>query len=158
MQIAAATIVTLNFTLTDEEGNVLDQSIDGSFTYLHGAGRIIRGLEAALAGRRAGDNVDVVVPPAEAFGERIADLTEIAPRRLFKGLAVKPGMQFQARDKSGKMVLLTVVRVAGDDIHVDANHPLAGQTLYFNVDILAVRAATPAELGARRPAGEAEPQ
>lgn len=146
MLIGPQTVVTLNFTLTDEEGNILDQSIDGTFTYLHGAHRIIPGLEAALTGREAGENVDLVVQPADAFGDRIPDFTEIAPRRLFKGLAVKVGMQFQARGKDGKVAMLRVVRIDGDDIHVDANHPLAGVTLYFNVDILTVRAATAEEL------------
>lgn len=149
MQIAAGTVVTLHFTLTDDEGNILDQSIDGSFHYLHGARRILPALEHALTGKEAGDNVEVVVPPEAAFGFRDENLTEIAPRRLFKGGEVKPGMEFRARGKDGTVVPLKVVRVEGDDIHVDANHPLAGLTLYFNVDVLGVRPATAEELKLR---------
>lgn len=142
MQVSAGTVVNLRFTLTDDEGNILDQSIDGSFSYLHGARRILPALETALAGKEAGDNVEVVLPPEAGFGHRDPNLTEIAPRRLFKGGLVKPGMEFRAQGKDGRMVPLKVVRVEGDDIHVDANHPLAGITLYFNVDVVGVRAAT----------------
>lgn len=142
MQISAGTVVNLRFTLTDDEGNILDQSIDGSFSYLHGARRILPGLEAALTGKESGDNVEVVLPPEAAFGRRDPNLTEIAPRHLFKGAPVKAGMEFRAVGKDGRAVPLKVVRVEGDDIHVDANHPLAGLTLYFNVDVTGVRAAT----------------
>ncbi len=147
MEVALNTVVTLNFRLTDVDGNILDQSQDGTFQYLHGHGRILPGLERALEGKRAGDNVDVELPPNQGFGERDENLTEIAPRKIFKDLDVKPGMKFQARDKSGRFVPLHVVRVDGDDIHVDANHPLAGMTLYFSIDVLDVREPTEAELG-----------
>jgi FKBP-type peptidyl-prolyl cis-trans isomerase SlyD len=152
MEIAAQTVVNLSFILTDEEGNIFDQSIDGSFVYVHGHGRILPGLERALVGKKAGDSVEVTLSPSEAFGERHPDLTEIAHRSLFKGLAVKPGMEFQARDKQGRTVPLRVVRVDGDDIHVDANHPLAGITLYFSLDVLKVRAATDEESRTGMPA------
>lgn len=145
MEISFQSVVTLTFILTDVEGNVLDQSVDSTFTYIHGMGRILPGLEKALEGKQAGDNVEVELPPHEAFGERIPDFTEIAPRRLFKGTHLEPGMTFQARDKQNRMMPLRIVRIEGDDVHVDANHPMAGLTLYFNVDIVDVREATAEE-------------
>lgn len=151
MEIAPDTVVNLRFTMTDDEGNILDQSIDGSFYYVHGAGKLMPVLEQALAGKAAGDTVELTVPPIAAFGERDENLTEIAPLRLFKGALLKPGMTFQARDQQGRVMPLKIVRIEGEDVHVDANHPLAGLTLYFTLDVIAVRAATQDELRAGRP-------
>ena len=152
MHIAPNTVVTLNFTLTDDEGNILDQSQDNAFTYVHGHGRILPALEQGLLGKQAGDSVEIVLPPTAGFGERIPELTELAPKHLFRGAPVKAGMEFLARGKDGKSLPLRVVRVEGDEIHVDANHPLAGMTLFFSVDILDVRDATEAEQLAGKPA------
>jgi FKBP-type peptidyl-prolyl cis-trans isomerase SlyD len=146
LQITAGRVVVMFFTLTDEDGNILDQSLDGSFSYLHGAQRILPALERALEGKEEGDNLNLEFPPADGFGEYVPDLTEIAPRALFKGADVQPGMEFKAKDRNGRILPLKIVRVEGDDIHVDANHPNAGKTLFFDVQILIVRHATPEEL------------
>jgi FKBP-type peptidyl-prolyl cis-trans isomerase SlyD len=142
MEITNNRVVTLNFTLTDDEGTILDQSQDDTFTFVQGRGQILPALEMALAGKAPGDHVEVTLPPEAGFGEIVPDFTEVAPRKLFKDIKLKPGMTFQLRGKDGKMLPIRIVRIDGDDVHIDANHPLAGLTLYFALDVVDVRDST----------------
>jgi FKBP-type peptidyl-prolyl cis-trans isomerase SlyD len=147
MQIAADTVVSFDYTLTDDAGQTLDTSRGRSpLVYLHGRGQIVPGLEGALQGRAAGDAFDVVVPPEEGYGVHDPTLVQSATRTQFPaGVALAPGMQFEAQGPQGSIVM-TVVRLDGDDVMLDGNHPLAGQTLHFAIAVVDVRAATAEEL------------
>ena len=147
MQIAENAVVTIDYTLKDDEGNVIDSSSDGKFAYLHGAYNIIPGLEKALAGKSAGDELSVSVSPAEGYGERNDAMVQAVPREMFEeGTTPEVGMQFHAESPEGETIVVTVVGVADDTITVDGKHPLAGVNLNFDVKIVDVRPATEEEI------------
>ena len=147
MTIAENKVVTLHYTLTDDEGTIIDKSDDGSFLYLHGASNIIPGLENALTGKAAGDELQVKVAPADAYGERNDAAKEEVPREMFPAdTEIQPGMQFHAEGPEGQMITVTVAEVSDDTVTVDGNHPLAGVTLNFDVKIVDVRDASAEEL------------
>ncbi len=147
MQIEAQKVVTLNYTLTDNEGKVLDQSDDGTFAYLHGASNIIPGLENALVGKTKGEAMDVAVEPADGYGESDPAKTQTVPRSMFpEDAEIEAGMQFHAEGPNGETLVVNVARVEEDSIVVDGNHPLAGVALNFAVEIIDVREATAEEL------------
>jgi FKBP-type peptidyl-prolyl cis-trans isomerase SlyD len=147
VQIGKNRVVTLNYTLRDEQGAVIDSSSGRTpLSYLHGKGNIIPGLEEALAGRAAGDKLDVTVAPERAYGPRDERLVQIVPRARFgdaPGLA--PGMQVRTNGPQGQRTV-TVVRIDRDFVTVDGNHPLAGRTLRFSVEVAEVRKATHEEV------------
>ncbi len=141
-------VVTINYKLTDDAGNLLDSS-EGSepLAYLHGSGNIIPGLEKALTGKVEGDSLQVSVEPAEGYGEVIPELVQRVGRAAFQGVeSVEPGMMFEAQAPDGSVQRIVVKEVEGDEVLIDANHPLAGVTLHFDVDIVGVREATEEEL------------
>ena len=147
MQIEAQKVVTLNYTLTDNEGNLIDESKDGSFAYLHGASNIIPGLENALVGKTAGEALSVAVEPAEGYGDRDPEKTQSVPRNMFpEDTDIDVGMQFHAQGPNGETMVVTVAAVEDDSITVDGNHPLAGVALNFAVEIMDVREASAEEL------------
>ncbi len=143
MAIEKDKVVSIDYTLTGENGQVLDSSQGREpLAYLHGAGNIIPGLESALEGRNEGDQLNVQVPPDQAYGPRDERMVQPVPRTAFQGVAdIQPGMQFQANTNAGPR-LITVVDVATDQVTIDANHPLAGATLNFDVTVRNVRDAT----------------
>jgi FKBP-type peptidyl-prolyl cis-trans isomerase SlyD len=140
-------VVRLDYTLRDEQGTVLDSSSGrGSLSYLHGKGNIIPGLEQALAGKSAGDKLDVTVPPEQGYGKRDERLVQIVARTKFGEIAnLAPGMQVRASGTQGAR-MVTVVRVDRDFVTVDGNHPLAGRTLHFSLAVAEVRKATHEEI------------
>ena len=145
MQIAQHTVATLSYTLKNAQGEVLDQA-DAShpFVYLHGANNIIPGLENALSGKQANDSLDVVIPPEQAYGVRDDRLTQQVPRSMFAGVddsQLVPGARFHAQTNAGTETII-ISAVEGDNVTIDANHPLAGETLHFSVTVLEVRPAT----------------
>lgn len=147
MKIAARTVALIDYTLTDAEGTVIDSS-EGQepLAYLHGAGNIIPGLEKALEGKEAGDVLKVTVPAAEAYGERDDQALEVIQRNQVQmDEEIQVGMQLHAHGPHGAQIL-TVVEVDGDEITLDANHPLAGMDLTFDVKVVVVRDATVEEL------------
>jgi len=147
MQIAEHKVVTLNYTLKDDNGNLIDESSDGSFIYLHGANNIIPGLENALTGKSAGDELSVAVPPEQAYGVRDESRVEAVPRNMFPAdIEIQPGMEFHAQGPQGQVITIVVVSVDGDTVNVDGNHPLAGVSLNFDVKIIDVREATQEEI------------
>ena len=147
MQISQNSVATLNYTLTDDQGNKLDESHDNSFAYLHGANNIIPGLEKELEGKTAGDALKVTVSPEEGYGERNDAMTQTVSKDMFDGDdEIQPGMQFHAAAPDGQTIVVTVTEIDGDDITIDGNHPLAGVTLTFDVTIVEVRDATEEEL------------
>ncbi|GHE20048.1 FKBP-type peptidyl-prolyl cis-trans isomerase [Halomonas urumqiensis] len=147
MQIAQNSVVAFHYTLTNDAGEVLDSSEGREpLTYLHGAGNIIPGLEKELEGRAAGDKLTATVEPAEGYGEKQDQLVQEVPRDAFQGVeGIEPGMQFQAQTQGGPL-MVTVTQVEGDTVTVDGNHPLAGQTLNFAVEIDSVREASEEEV------------
>src|SRR5215216_5409959 len=147
MHVAKDKVVTIDYTLTGAGGDVLDSSQGGEpLTYLHGAGAMIPGLERALEGRNAGDTLKATVSPDQGYGEKDPSLVQPVPRERFPGLPdIRPGMQFTAQGRNGSRVV-TVVAVDDQNVTVDANHPLAGQTLNFDVKVIDVRNATSEEL------------
>lgn len=147
MKIDKGSVVSIGYVLKNDLGEVLDASEEGNpFSYLHGHGNIIRGLEAGLVGKQVGDEVDVRVEPADGYGEVIEQLRQEVPRDRFQGVdSLEVGMQFQASTDRGP-VLVRIVEVTDDIVTVDGNHPLAGQHLNFSVKVLAVRQASPTEL------------
>jgi FKBP-type peptidyl-prolyl cis-trans isomerase SlyD len=147
MNISKDKVVSIDYTLTGTDGQVLDTSQGREpLNYLHGAGNIIPGLESALEGKNQGDQVNVSIPPDQAYGQRDEKMVQAVPRTSFQGVAdIKPGMQFQANTNAGPRVI-TVVGVEGDNVTIDANHPLAGATLNFDVKIVGVRDASAEEL------------
>jgi FKBP-type peptidyl-prolyl cis-trans isomerase SlyD len=147
VEIAADRVVTIHYTLKDDGGAVLDSSAGGEpLAYIQGHGNLVAGLEKALEGKADGSTLSVVVSPAEGYGEHDAGLIQRVPKRALQGSGeIKKGMQFQARTDDG-MRLFTVTAVVGDMITLDGNHPLADQTLHFDVQVVGVREATTEEL------------
>jgi FKBP-type peptidyl-prolyl cis-trans isomerase SlyD len=147
MSITVNKVVTLDYTLTDDEGTVVDKSEGGNFLYLHGASNIIPGLEQALEGKAAGDELTVAVEPKDGYGERNDEMTQVVPREMFDSeTEIQPGMQFHAQSPDGQMLVVTVVDVNDEKVTVDGNHPLAGVNLNFDVKVVDVRDATQEEL------------
>lgn len=147
MQAGDNTVVLIHYTLTSDTGETLDTSAGREpLGYLHGFGNIIPGLENALTGKQAGDKLKVSIKPEEAYGVRDDALVQVVPRSAFGGAQdLEVGMQFQAQTPQGVRVV-TIVEVEGDDITLDGNHPLAGETLHFDVEVTEVRAASQEEL------------
>lgn len=146
MKIANDKIVNIDYTLTSPDGTVLDSSEGTPLPYLHGKGNIIDGLEKALEGKTAGDHVDVVIAPADGYGERQEDMVQKIERSRFEGVEnIEPGMQFQAESPEGIQMIM-VVAADEEIVTVDGNHPLAGVELHFSVDIREVRDASAEEL------------
>lgn len=147
MVIADQKVVSIHYKLTNDDGTVLQESAaDEPLSYLHGSGNIIPGLESALSGKTTGDKLSVSVEPEQGYGARNDALVQELPRKLFEGIdVIQEGMQFQAQSDQGAQVI-TVTKVDGDHITVDGNHPLAGQTLNFEVEVDSVRDATAEEI------------
>ncbi len=148
MQIENGKVVTIDYTLKDDQGNVIDSSEGGeALSYLHGAGNIIPGLEKALEGRTTGDELDVSLTAEEGYGPRDSALIQKVARDRFQSNdEIQVGMQFHTQSKNGSPIVVTVVEVGDEEITVDGNHPLAGENLNFQVKVVGVRDATSEEL------------
>jgi len=147
MQIAQNKVVSIAYTLTDPEGTVIDKASDAEpLAFIQGIGNIIPGLESALEGKAAGDSIQVTIEPKDAYGERDDRLTQVLNKEMFSGVdSVEAGMQFHAQTDQG-LSIVTVTDVSGDEVTIDGNHPLAGVTLNFDVNVVDVRDATEDEL------------
>ena len=147
-------VVSLVYVLRNERGEIFEYR-DLPVSYVHGSGvDLFPKIEQALEGRAVGDRVAVQLTPADAFGEHDPKLTftddiENAPPELRR-----VGAEFEAQNAKGESIMLTVTRIEGDKITVDANHPLAGQTISFEVTVQDIRDATPEEIRNGRPAGD----
>lgn len=148
--IQSNAFVVLAYTLKDEEGRVLDSSEeeDGEpIEYVHGYGMLVPGLEAALVGLKTGEAKDVVVSPEEGFGDRDEELLLEVDRAEFpKPDEVEEGDELIAESPDGEEVSMRVVQVKADSVLVDANHPLAGATLRYEVLVKEVRDASDEEI------------
>jgi FKBP-type peptidyl-prolyl cis-trans isomerase SlyD len=149
MQIAQKSVVTIHYTLTDAKGEVLDSSDEPKggepLSYIHGLGMIVPGLEAALLGKSAGEQVKVTVAPEEGYGPRLQGLVQKVSRDEFPDGDLEVGMRFRSHGPGGARIL-TVAALDDDTVTLDANHPLAGATLNFDVKVVSVREATDEEL------------
>ncbi len=144
--IANNHVVSFHYTLTNAEGEQLDKSQDQPLVYLQGAGNIIPGLDKAMEGKTVGEKFSVTIPAAEAYGEYNTDLVQEVPLQMFQGVEnVEPGMQFQAQTDDGVQIV-TIKAIEGENAIVDANFPLAGQDLTFDVEITDIREASAEEL------------
>ena len=142
MVIEKNRVVSIEYELVDDEGDLIDSSEEGEpLIYLHGNGNIIPGLEKQLEGKKQGDALTCVLAPVDAYGERDESLVFTVGKDEFEGSAVEVGMQFEAHGENGAQIV-TVVSVEGDEVKVDANHPLAGEQLHFEVKVIDVREAS----------------
>jgi len=148
LTVADGLVVELDYTLSLDDGEVVDTSADGQpLQYLHGQGQIIPGLEKALYGLAAGDELAVTVPPSEAYGDIDPDDYDEVPLDAFPpDAALEPGMTVEVTDESGEVYDAYVSEIRADTVLLDFNHPLAGETLYFDVKIVGLRPATDQEL------------
>ena len=147
MKAAPGMVVSMHYTLTDDSGDVLDSSHGGEpFSYLHGHNNIIPGLEKALEGTEAGFKSKVTVAPTEGYGEKNPEAVFEAPREHFPpDMKLEIGARVYADGPNGP-ITLTVIKLTESGAVLDANHPLAGKTLHFDVEITTVRTATAEEL------------
>jgi len=147
MLIEDKKIVVVNYTLTTDDGEVIDQSDDGSFAYLHGAENVIAGLEKALTGKVVGDTLNVKVLPEDGYGERNDEMVQVVGTDMFEGNdKIEVGTQFHAEGPDGNEIMITVAAIEGDDVTIDGNHPLAGVNLNFDVSVIDIRDASEEEI------------
>jgi FKBP-type peptidyl-prolyl cis-trans isomerase SlyD len=146
MSIKQDSVVTLHYTLRDDDGEVLESSAGGDpMAYLHGHGNLIPGLERELEGKQPGEKLQVSVAPADAYGEYDEQLVSDVPLSAMEGITLEVGMRLQAETEHGPQAF-TVTQIEGESVKLDANHPLAGRTLNFEVEITDVREASREEL------------
>jgi len=147
MTISHHKVVTIDYTLKNAQGEVLDTS-EGQepLVYLHGAENIVQGLERELESKKVGDTLSTVVSPEDGYGVRNDELIGAVPREMFEAdMPIEVGMSFQAETEQGIQVV-TVVDVNDKEVTVDGNHPLAGEHLHFDVKVVAIRDASEEEL------------
>lgn len=147
LTITAGKVVALSYTLRNPEGAELDAAAkDDPLLYLHGAENIVPGLESALEGQAVGAKLTVTVPPEEAYGLREGPGPQTVPREAFPPDApLEEGMPFTVENEDGVEIDLWVSSVQGDKVLVDLNHPLAGVTLCFEVEVVSIRDASAEE-------------
>ncbi len=146
MNISKHSVVSFHYTLKNARGEQLESSREGdAMTYLHGSSNIIKGLEKAMEGKTVGDSFEVTVEPADAYGEhKPANIQRVSAKHFPNARALKPGQVVGLQTRQGP-VQVTVTKVGRFNVDVDANHPLAGQTLVFDVEVTGVRDATEEE-------------
>ena len=146
-KVTQDTVPSVIFVLSNDAGEVLDLATrEAPMRYLHGHGAILRGLEKALDGAEVGRQFHVDVPPEDGYGLRDGE-PQAVPKSIFpEGTPFRVGAGMTAKSEDGKPFPLWIVSIDEENVYVDANHPLAGQTLHFDVEVIAVRFATEDEL------------
>ena len=142
-------VVEIDYTLKGDNGEVIDSSKDvGPLSFIQGKNNIIPGLESEIAGKKIGDDFNVTIQPEHAYGERNSALIQVVPKSEFGENAekVQVGDQFQVQNENGQPMVVAVAEVKDNEVVLDANHPMAGVTLHFDVKIVSVRDATKEEL------------
>jgi FKBP-type peptidyl-prolyl cis-trans isomerase SlyD len=147
-------VATFHYTLKNDGGEVLDSS-DGRepLAYLHGAGNIVPGLEQQLQGKSVGDRFEATVSPEDGYGVRDGRPQPVDRAAFPPTARIERGMMFQAQTPEGEMIPLWVDRVEDQTVWVDENHPLAGVTLHFAVEVVGIRDATDSEIEHGHPHG-----
>jgi FKBP-type peptidyl-prolyl cis-trans isomerase SlyD len=152
MRAEKDTVVTFHYSVrdaADAAGEPFDDSRKRGepLLTLLGHGQLVPGVEKALTGREAGEKFEVDVAPEDAYGERQEDLLQRVPKKYFQNAQkLKPGMTTVLQTKDGGQRIVTIHKVGMSAIDVDHNHPLAGKTLHFDIEIVDVRAAAPEEI------------
>ena len=156
MAISENSVVTLDFSVSNANGELLDSTEDKQpLEYLHGTGYLVAGLEAELNNKAVGEDFDITLAPEQAYGERDEALVQSVPGELFDGMEVSEGDTFVAETDDGHRPV-TIVEVAEEYVKVDGNHPLAGMTLTFKGVVRAIRPATEEEIAHGHVHGEHE--
>lgn len=146
MIIEKNSVVTFHYSVAETGQAPIENSAGGQpLTVLVGHGAIIQGLEAALTGKQAGEHLEVTVTPDQAYGERREGMQQRIPKKLFKNAKLAPGMQVVLPTEMGPRAM-TVLKVGLSAVDVDLNHPMAGKSLDFSIEILSVRAASEEEI------------
>lgn len=147
MKVTKNTVVSIDYTLRNKQGEVLDTSEGRSpLVYLHGVGQLIPGLENELEGEAVGTKKSVVIPAADAYGERHDDLYHVVSKSGFTGdEEMFEGMQVQLETDNGPAIAV-ISKIDGDEVTLDLNHPLAGEELHFDVAVVELREATADEI------------
>ena len=149
MTITENKVVLMHYTLKNDDGDVMDSSIGHDpMAFIQGIGNLIPGLEKQLEGKAAGEKINATVAPEDAYGERTEDQLAKVPLDNFQSEGdekLEVGMQVQVESNQGATVAL-VTEIEGTEVTLDLNHPLAGETLHFEVEIMDVREATSDEL------------
>ena len=157
MLVTRKMVVTIEYVLKNEKGEILDSSEkSGKLTYLHGFRNIVEGLEEALEGKKVGDSFSVSMPPEKGYGARDENMVFDLPLENFKddeNSKIEPGMEFEVTIKD-VIYILTVIEVNGDKVKVDANYPLAGKPLYFEGKVVNIRISYSDELAQGYPIKE----
>ena len=148
MNIEKNKVVNIHYTLSNKEGQVLDSSATAEpLAYIHGVGALIPGLESQLEGRVKGDKLLAVIEPAEGYGEWDTNKQHIVSKEGFKGdEELTVGMRVQVDNGQGQAAVAMVTKIDAEDVTLDLNHPLAGMTLHFDVEVTEVRDASTEEL------------
>jgi FKBP-type peptidyl-prolyl cis-trans isomerase SlyD len=150
VKIGKDKVVAIEYTIKNEQGDVLDTSSGrGPLVYLHGHRQIVPGVEDAIEGLDSGDALEIAVSPSDAYGERDPNAVIMLPRHAFpwpEDEEIEKGALFRAYRPDGQPVIFSVVEASDEWVIVDANHPLAGQTLLIAVQVISIRAATTEEL------------
>jgi FKBP-type peptidyl-prolyl cis-trans isomerase SlyD len=147
MEIEENKVVQMHYTLKNDAQEVLDTS-EGKdpLTYLHAEGSIIPGLFKAITGKKVGEKVSVVVKPEEGYGDQDTSMVQKVPKEAFKGMDdLSVGIKVQAETDQG-IQIATVTDIQEEEVTIDLNHPLAGETLHFDVEITDIREATEEEI------------
>ncbi|MEZ6015899.1 MAG: peptidylprolyl isomerase [Planctomycetota bacterium] len=147
MQISRDAVVLIDYTLKGDDGTIFDSSEGRApLAYLHGHGNLLSGVEQALLGKAAGDEVSVSLSAADGYGEHEEGLIARVPRAEFPEENVEVGMQFRIGPSAEESRIVTVTGVDDAEVILDANHPLAGERLNFEINVVEVRVATSEEL------------
>lgn len=145
--IAKDQVVTFHYTLKDQQGQVIDQSVGGDpLAYLHGHGNIIPGLESQLLDKKVGDRLQVHVTPENGYGVHDPEKRFLIPRNALPKVELQPGMMLELEAEDGETLRATIVALDAKHVEVDANHSLAGVDLFFDVEIVAIRPASAEEI------------
>jgi FKBP-type peptidyl-prolyl cis-trans isomerase SlyD len=142
MKVSKNTIVTIEYIMKNESGEVFESSkVDGEYEYLHGIGDMLPGVEKVLEGREKGATIDIVITPEDGFGLKKKELIQEIDKNIFpEGTVFEKGMEFDVEDEDGDSII-TILDVMDDKVLIDKNHPLAGETLKVQAEIIDVRMA-----------------
>ena len=147
MQITSGSVVVFDYTLTDDDKEIIDSSTGSEpLAYIQGEGQIVPGLEKAMEGKKAGDSFSISIAPEEAYGLHDPENISVVPAdQIEGGEDLEEGMQLHTEGEFGEQTVL-ITKIVGNEVTIDGNHPLAGLTLHFDIAIRDVRAATEEEL------------
>ena len=139
-QVKNGDTVSIHYTGKLDDGTVFDSSVGGQpITFTLGAGEVIPGFESGTVGMSVGDTRDIVIPPEQAYGPYFEELVKVINRDAFpENITPTIGQAFEMQLPSGEGIPVRIVDIDGDDVTLDANHLLAGETLYFNIELVRI--------------------